>query len=530
MPLFGTLSRLLVVVAALAAAPAKAADPERSFAIVPQQLPSAAALRWQPLIDRVARDSGTTLRFATAASVAEFEARCLQGHYDYVFLNPLLFQEARRRVGYQALVRDSEPGRGVLVVHAEGPRRLEELNDQLLAFPASRAFLATLLTRAELRAAGIKHAAAYLGTHDSVVQGVLRRQYPAGGIARRSWDLLAPAQRQSLRVLHETRPVAPHFVAAHPRVPAGERARVQQTLLQLHAQPDGAALLTRVEWHRLQAFQESDLASLAGITLPPSPTTLDLHVIPRLDQRATQDTLEPLATFLRQRLDARVTLRAYPDMERFEAAVYQATAPALIIANPTQALRLAAQGFEIIAQERPVGSVEGMRGLILVRADSPYRTLADLAGKPIAFGGGDNAFFASIVPRAMLKREGLAGRYQDVSRPGPVAAVLEPLLSGEVEAVGIGSQAFTNQKIRERYALDRLRVLASSQAMPSLAWLAGPRLEPAMVEDLRQLVLRFGADAPGHAALRAAGIDHMQPADRRTYAGIAAYLAELKRP
>jgi phosphonate transport system substrate-binding protein len=171
-----------------------------------------------------------------------------------------------------------------------------------------------------------------------------------------------------------------------------------------------------------------------------------------------------------------------------------------------------------------------MRGVLLVRKDSPIQTLRDLAGKRIAFGGGRNAFFASVVPRALLARAGLSGRYTEVSVAGPVTAVLAQLRDGTIDAAGSGSQILANALVREQLGIEQLRVLAQSEPLPSLAWLAGPNLARDLREEIQGELLQFGAEAPGHAAMRAAGIERLAPADAQTYQVVAPYLAQAHPP
>lgn len=511
---------------ALTSGLATAADTgtERSFGVVPQFSPIVTAERWQPLLNEISRQTGSALRFNTAASITKFEDRVLRGEYDYVYLSSLLFQQTLKSQGYRALVRDEKPLQGIIVVRHDGPTSVDELAGKTLAFPSPRAFGATLLSRADLRHLNIRHDVRYLGTHESVYQSVAQGRHIAGGGVQQSFNLLPETQRRGLRILHTTAPAPAHVIAAHARVPLQETERVRQALLRLHENPATAHALTRLEMHRLVAVTRADFDFLEGFSFALRPRELALHVIPRLDAEATRQHMQPLAAYMKQRLDLEVGFKAYSDMETFEKAIYAANTPSLINANPLQALRLIKQGFEIVAQQVPVSSPEGMRSVILVRADSPYRRLEDLKGKPIAFGGGENAFFSSVVSKAMLRRAGLEKQYHDASQPGPISNVFPPLLNGQVEAAATGTLALNNQTLRAQYIDGRLRVLAQSEPLPGLSWLVGPRLDPAIRDEIRHFLLDFGTDAPGHAAMRMAGIERLVAADNTTYDVVRPYL------
>jgi ABC-type phosphate/phosphonate transport system substrate-binding protein len=302
---------------------------------------------------------------------------------------------------------------------------------------------------------------------------------------------------------------------------------MQKVLQGLHRERDAGAALQLLGGGRLVTVGANDFAALRGIELPARVKTLEFHVIPRLAPDATRQHMLPLSAVLTQHLNLEVNLKTYNDLEGFERSIYRIRKPALVNANPLHAQRLRKLGFEVIAQQLPVASPEGMRGLILVRTDSPYQALQDLEGRRIAFGGGPSAFFATIVPRALLKRAGLEGRYTDVSQPGPVTSVLPRLAEGDIDAIGLGSMGLQDKTLNARYIAGRMRVLAESDPIPGLAWLVGPRLDPDLRNQIRQLLLGFDAHAPGHAAMQAAGIERLLPADASTYAPIARYLEEL---
>jgi phosphonate transport system substrate-binding protein len=523
MPLRHPLGRIGIVVMVVLSSPAHALT-ERSFGIVPQYSPITLAQRWLPLLDNLTRrNDGLDFRFATATTISEFDDRAGHGYYDYLFISPLVYRELHHRVGYRALARVSEPIRGIIVVRNDGPKTIEALRGQVIAFPAPGAVGATVLTRADLKKRAIVHSAAYLGSHESVYEAVAQGQFIAGGGVPATFDLLPAKLRAKLRILYTTRPIMAHVVAVHPRIPRAEARRVQEELITLNRAPDTAALLAGIGVPRFEPVTARDLATLDNIVLPARPTRLRFHVIPRLDEAATRRQMLPLAAYLRQRLDIDVDLQTYATLNQFEDTIYRETRPALINANPVEAVALERHGFEIIAEQRGGAQDQGMRSLIVVRSDSPYRRLADLAGKRIAFGSGRDAFLANIVPRALLRRAGLAGHYVDASRPGPISDVLPRLRAGDIDAAAIGNLVWENASLQDQYIRGHLRILARSEPLPGLAWLVGPRLDPDMRDEIRFLLVNFQAGAPGRAAMRAAGIERLQAANAGTYAAVARY-------
>jgi phosphonate transport system substrate-binding protein len=529
------LSRSLLCVLALSlllVSVASAADsgPERSFAVVPQLSPTRLVQQWQPLLNLLEARTGIRFHFVTAPTIAEFEQRVLAGKYDYVYMSAALGRDAHRSGTYRLLVRRRPDLHAIIVVRRDGPHSLEQLRNKVIAYPAPYAYGATQLNRAHLRKLHIQYRVAFLGSHESVYRAVAQGQFLAGGGIDRSFNLLPNKVRDQLRILYRT-PAAPsHEIAARSRLSRTETRRVKSVLLGLGHDARNRKLLAALDIDGFRRGTAEDQARLraSGVVRHPRPAKVDFLVIPRLSHDDTVRQMEPLAVYLKQRLEIDVSLKTFDDMASFDRAIHQERGPALVNANPLQAIRLAHRGYTIIAQQLPVNSPRGMYSVILVRHDSPIHSLADLRGKRVAFGGGPDAFFASVVPHVILQRAGLRGAYIDASKPGPVSDVIARLRNGDIDAAGTGAMALYSEGLKKRYAIDKMRVLARGEPMPGLAWLLSPQVGPELRSEIRRLLLGYEPTDPGHAALIAAGIAGMSPASRKDYALVEKYMRELK--
>ncbi|MFV1997464.1 MAG: PhnD/SsuA/transferrin family substrate-binding protein [Acidiferrobacterales bacterium] len=502
---------------------------ERTFAVVPQLGSVTLVRQWQPLLIELGQQTGVRFRFITAPSVSEFERRLLEGRYDYAYMNAALYLESKKKGIYRGLAQRQKPLRGILVVRQNGPTSLNELAGKSIAFPAPRALGATLLVRSDLRRAGIEHNVAYLGTHESAYRAVASGQFIAAGGVQRSFQTLAENARSALRVLHTTAPAPPHIIAANRRIPGKESEKVGKALRAMKLHRRGQEALARLSFKGLVKLNQQGLKNLAKQKFPARRKTraIVFHVIPRMNEHNTRQQMQPLAAYLKRRLEVDVNLHTHVTMGDFEKIIYTESQPALINANPVQAIRLAKKGYLIVAQQIPVESPEGMRGIIVVRKDSSINTVSDLAGKRIAFGGNDNAFFATIIPKILLNRSGLDGKYIDVSKPGPISDVIKRLHRGEIEAAGIGTMVLHSKILQDNFNVQGKRIIIQSEPMPGLAWLLSNSIEPALREEIRGLLLAYGMAAPGHTALRAGGVSGLQSANLQTYAKVKQYVNEL---
>lgn len=501
---------------------------ERILGVVPQGIPHALASQWQPVIHHLQNTLNKNFRFATASSISRFEQRVMNGDYDYAYVSPLLFLRAEKNAGYRALVRRKNPLRGILVVSRDSDLTLSSLKGTTIAFPSPMALGATLLTREELRRRHIPHRVSYVGTHESGYKGVAIGRFQAAGGVRRSFDLLPEEVRARLRIVLQTAPIKGHVIAVHPRVPVTEANQVKRALFMLNKNEEGRDILQKLRVGDFVVSKKSDFDAIKNIKLPPAGARSGyaFHVIPRLSEKDTKKQMNPLISYIAQQLEVELKLHTYSTMGAFDAAITRESGPALINANPLQAIKLTEKGYRIIAQQTPVSSPEGMRSLILVAENSPYRTLADLKNRRIAFGGNQNAFFANVVPRVLLARAGLHGKYIDASEPGPVSDVIRRLRKGDVDAAGTGAMATNSRVLVEKYSVDKMRVLATSEPMPGLAWLVSNKIPRGIANELRDLLVNFGPAAPGHSSMTSAGIAGLSPASIRTYGPVHKYIQE----
>ena len=160
-----------------------------SLGIVPQHKAADLAARWVPLLQYLSARTGLHVEFRTARDIPTFEQQLAQGEYDFAYMNPFQYVLFQQKSGYRALARQRAYGlRGIVVVRADSPyRTLRDLEGQALAFPAPSAFAASILTRAQLRAEGVRTTPSFVVSHDSVYYGVVNRLFAGGGGRRKPW-------------------------------------------------------------------------------------------------------------------------------------------------------------------------------------------------------------------------------------------------------------------------------------------------------------------------------------------------------
>jgi phosphonate transport system substrate-binding protein len=138
-----------------------------------------------------------------------------------------------------------------------------------------------------------------------------------------------------------------------------------------------------------------------------------------------------------------------------------------------------------------------VRAQIVVPADSPVRSLAELAGSTVVFPGPE-ALIGYKVTYAQLLRDKVS---VDVAFAGNMDAAFTQLFSGRARAAGANSQLVQNYAGRENKAF---RVLWSSAPFNDLALMASKRVPAAEVRAVAQAFLGMGRDPEGRKILEAA--------------------------
>ena len=235
------------------------------------------------------------------------------------------------------------------------------------------------------------------------------------------------------------------------------------------------------------------LALLAGGLFPlhaapaaERPKKLVIGLLPGESAPTVMRLNEPLRAYLEKRLGIPV--------EMVVGANYAATGEALrfgrldiaYLGPVTYILRSRSAKMEPFA--RPSHEVVGptFKAVIIVPADSPAKTLADLKGGEVAFG--DPASTSGTwVPRYQLVEAGLiSGRDYTLRVLGAHDSVALAVASHKVAAGGLSMPIYERLLKEGKIDPKSVRILAESPAIPEYMWTFREGLDPAFKEEIRK--------------------------------------------
>jgi len=253
---------------------------------------------------------------------------------------------------------------------------------------------------------------------------------------------------------------------------------------------------------------------------------LVLGVFPRFSATVVHKGFEPIARHLSEHLGREVLLATAKDQDTFWENL-QAGRYDLVHYNQFHYIASHAQfGFDVVAMNEEQNK-SSVTGVLMVRRDSKVRTLADLRGKSILFGGGRMAMVAYWANVATLQRAGLkrSDYGQEFARTPTNAILAVYYRQTEVGAAGEGWATWPG--IDGKIIATDLRVLAESDPLPHLPWAVKRSLGPATAKKIQAALLSLNEGAPGREILKSARLTGIRVATDADYDSCRKLLKEV---
>lgn len=235
------------------------------------------------------------------------------------------------------------------------------------------------------------------------------------------------------------------------------------------------------------------LSLIADAGAAPAGAPLIFGVFPSMTAKQTLETYQPLASMMEKRLQRRVAIYTARDFRTFVERTRQGEYDILLTAPHLAWLARQDAGYRpLLKYSRPV------RGLLVVRNTSPYRTLEDLRGKNIAIP--DPIAVTALAVQAEMAALGLRRDvdYRTVAYGTHLNAVMQ-VVNGNAAGAMLGLHPYTLLPPELR---QQLRVLTETAPLSSLMYLTHPRLSDREASTLRKALLDFAASPEGQAFMQ----------------------------
>lgn len=165
------------------------------------------------------------------------------------------------------------------------------------------------------------------------------------------------------------------------------------------------------------------------------------------------------------------------------------------------------------------------RSAIIVRSDSPFKNIADLRGKTMAFGS-PHSTSGNLIPRYLLWHNGIGMRdLKSFTNLKHHDAVAKAVLKGQFDAGAV------KDVVAEKYKSHGLRILAWSEPIPAVPLVVRKDASRNLVSSIRTALLKLDRNNPDHVKLMQTWDDEFchgfAPASKDDYRSIFRMIREI---
>lgn len=247
---------------------AKAAETRTyTLAVIPNMTTMTLHKNWTPFVEQLSKSLGIKLELKLYDKIGTFLEDTLDGKADFIYSAPNMFYLAHQKQNYIPLVRSSHMIRGQVFVRKDSPyTKISDLKGKNIAFVGPKN-ICSVITRHSLNTGqgAIDYNTSYSGSTVNVAKIVLLGKADAGATLDISMTGDIPELVNEFRILLETEKIAPHPLAAHPRVPKTLQDAVTATVLAFDSKEHSRKMLEAVKLVKpIRADFKRDYAFFAG--------------------------------------------------------------------------------------------------------------------------------------------------------------------------------------------------------------------------------------------------------------------------
>ena len=232
------------------------------------------------------------------------------------------------------------------------------------------------------------------------------------------------------------------------------------------------------------------LTFYVSISHAESPVTYNFTIVPQFKPLQLQQDWGPVIERISRETGIKLKLVIPTSIPNFEAEVTKGI-PDFAYMSPYQAVMgMTGKGYiPMLRDKKP------LTGILVVRKDSPYKTVQDLDGKVIGFPS-PNAFGASLYMRALLSEKNIKFTPRYLNNH---TLVFRHVALGHVAAGGSVNSALNDETAEMR---EQLKVLYQTPDVASHPIVVNPRVPANVRKSVMAALLGMQQDSEGRTLLK----------------------------
>jgi phosphonate transport system substrate-binding protein len=248
-------------------------------------------------------------------------------------------------------------------------------------------------------------------------------------------------------------------------------------------------------------------------------------VIPRYNPLVMYKRYQPIMDYLTAETPYRFELKIskdYPEAVRF---LRQGVTQVSSLGDVTFAEANAQYAAIPILKPRNREGIPFYRSAIIVRNDSPLKSIRELRGRTMAFGS-PHSTSGNLIPRYLLWDNGIGLRdLKSFTNLQHHDAVAKAILKGQFDAGAV------KDVVAEKYKSHGLRILAWSAPIPAVPLVVRQDAPPDVVRTLTTALLKLDRNNPADAKMMQTWDDEFRygfaPASKNDYRGIFRMIRDI---
>ncbi len=475
---------------------------------------------YQDIVDYISEKLGVPVEMVHRRTYDEMDRMLERGDVDAAFICSAPYVKNRREFGVELLVAPRVNGgvfyRSYIIVHKDSPvRTFDDLRGKSFAFtdPKSntgRLYPEYILAKQGLRPEEFFSRFLYSYSHNKSVELVAKKVVDAAAVESLVYEYM---KSRGSEYVGQTRIIkrSPEFGIPPVVVPAGLpvfiKEKLREILTGMHLDPKGKRILDAMLIERFVVASDRNYdtiremeAFIARNRSPRKPEekgsdAIHFGVVPRDNPRMAYEKYQPLIDYLSETTPYRFELVL---KKTYEDTVYALGTGEIEMAllGPLAYLEARALfGAVSILKGTTVKGEPFYRSVIITKRDSPVNDLSDLRGKAFAFAALKSTS-GNLIPRYLLAGAGIhlseLGEYRNFAYHD---SVVKWVLRGKYDAGAV------REVIAEKYLPLGLKIIASSEPIPTGPVVVGPRTPYAVAETVKRVLQDMGRTERGREVL-----------------------------
>jgi phosphonate transport system substrate-binding protein len=241
---------------------------------------------------------------------------------------------------------------------------------------------------------------------------------------------------------------------------------------------------------------------------------LIMGVFPRRNAAETTKMFTPLADYLGEQLGRKVSLVTARDFEAFWQGVAERRYD-VVHYNQYHYIR-SAQDYQVIAHIEELGK-STIAGVLYARRDSGITTVAQLRGKTVLFGGGEDAMISYIANRYLMLQAGLMKNdFKSLFAVNPPNSILA-LHRRQADAAGAGDGVLDLPVVKKAVNADEFVTLAVSAPLLQLPVAVKRTMSAKLQGAIQSILVNLKSSEAGTQVLNSAVMTGMARAEDKDY-------------